>query len=145
MRYRFVDEVVSLDLGEAPRIEVSKTFPPWDDAFSGPAGPHRVPNSLILELLAMTGGHLIHRHLDSSRLPLLLKVPECRFERSVAPGVRLRAAAELIGVSTVADRATLAEASGEVYAGEARVAVARLLYICVSLPTAKTRTGEDPR
>src|SRR5207237_3945062 len=99
MRYRFIDEVLSLDLGARPRIEVVKTFAVGDDALSGPLGPDRVPNALILEFLAMTGGHLAFRHGGARRLPLLLKVPECRFEQPARAGDRLRAIAQLDGPS----------------------------------------------
>lgn len=134
MRYRFVDEVVSLDLGTRPRIEVAKTFPAGDDALSGPLGRERVPNSLLLELLAMTGGHLAFRHDGSRRLPLLLKVRECRFEGAVRPGQRLRAVAHLEGISRVSDDAAMAEARGEVFADATPVASGHLLYICVAVP-----------
>src|SRR4029077_18802134 len=103
MRYRFIDEVLALDLGAHPRIEVAKTFASGDDAFSGPLGPDRVPNALVLELLAMTGGHLAFRHGGAKRLPLLLKVPECRFERVARAGQRLRAVASLEGTSTLSE------------------------------------------
>ncbi len=145
MKYRFVDEIVSLDLGEAPRIEVRKTFAAGDDALSGPAGPRRVPNSLILELMAMAGGHLIFRHLDASRLPLLLKVHECRFEGRVGPDVPLRAVAELAGISAASELAQTAEARSEVFAGEARIASGRLLYLCVSVPGVKLAGLEEGR
>ena len=134
MRYRFVDEVLALDLGARPRIEVAKTFAPGDDALSGPLGPDHVPNSLLLELLAMTGGHLAFRHGGARRLPLLLKVPECRFEGVARPGERLRAVAALEGTSTLSDDAGMAEATGEVFAGATRVAAGRLLYLCVAVP-----------
>ncbi len=135
MRYRFIDRVLSLEAGPAPRIEVSKTFEPGDDAFSGPAGAQRVPNSLVLELLVMTGGYLIFRHLGAVDLPLLLKVQECRFAAAARPGVPLRAAAELAGVSD-SGSPVMAEARCEVHAGEERVAQARLFYVCVSVSPA---------
>ncbi len=134
MRYRFIDTVVSLTLGDAPRIEVLKTFDVADDAFTGPSGGSRVPESLLLELMAMTGGHLIFRHLGESRLPLLLKIPECRFTRAVMPGTDLRAVAALRGTAEVADGAKMVEAVTEVYDGAARVAEATLMYLCVSVP-----------
>src|SRR5712692_12093602 len=134
MRYRFVDEILSLALDGAPRIEVAKRFGADDDVFSGPQGPERVPESMLLELMAMTGGHLIFRHLGGSRLPLLLKVPECRFERAAGPEVALRAVADLKGVSAISDDASVAEASAGVFAGEERVAAGTLLYLCVSVP-----------
>ena len=134
MRYRFIDHVTLLSLDETPRIEVAKTFDRRDDAFSGPAGAERVPESLLLELMAMTGGHLVFRHLGGSRLPLLLKVPECRFEAVASPGVRLRAVASLGGVSAVADGADVVEAATEVWMGGERVAAGTLMYLCVNVP-----------
>jgi len=134
MRYRFIDEVLSLDLGARPRIEVAKTFAAGDDALSGPLGPDRVPNALILELLAMTGGHLAFRHGGSRRLPLLLKVPECRFEQPARAGDRLRAIAQLEGTSRLSDDAGMAEARVEAFAGSVRLAAGRLLYLCVAVP-----------
>jgi hypothetical protein len=134
MRYRFVDEVLALELGDRPRIEVAKTFARGDDALSGPLGSDRVPNSLLLELLAMTGGHLAFRHGGARRLPLLLKVPDCRFEGVARPGERLRAIAALAGTSTLSEGAGMAEATGEVFAGTTRVAAGRLLYLCVAIP-----------
>ena len=134
MRYRFIDEVLSLDLGARPRIEVAKTFAPGDDALSGPLGPDRVPNALILEFLAMTGGHLAFRHGGARRLPLLLKVPECRFEQPARAGDRLRAIAQLEGTSDLSGDAGMAEARVEAFAGSVRLAVGRLLYLCVAVP-----------
>jgi hypothetical protein len=134
MRYQFIDEVLSLDLGPQPRIEVAKTFAVDDDGVSGPLGPNRIPNSLILELLAMTGGRLAFHHGGARRLPLLLKVPECRFEAPARPGQRLRAVARLEGTSTLSDDAGMAEAHVEVFAGATRIAAGRLLYLCVAVP-----------
>src|SRR5712691_2489420 len=134
MRYRFVDKVVSLTLDGHARIEVEKTFHGDDDAFTGPSGPARVPDSLLLELMAMTGGRLVFHHLGGRQLPLLLKVPECRFESAAEPGVALRAVADLTGVSPIGDDASVAEASTAVYMGEACLAAATLFYLCVSVP-----------
>lgn len=134
MRYRFIDEVLSLDLGARARIEVAKTFAAGDDAFSGPLGPERVPNSLLLELLAMTGGLLVFRHGGARRLPLLLKVPELRFDGVARADERLRAVAQLAGTSEVASEAGMAEAHGEIFAGPVRIAIGRLLYLCVAVP-----------
>jgi 3-hydroxymyristoyl/3-hydroxydecanoyl-(acyl carrier protein) dehydratase len=134
MRYRFIDKVVALALDGHPRIEVEKTFHGADDVFSGPSGPGRVPDSLVLELMAMTGGRLVFHHLGGGRLPLLLKVVECRFEGGVGPDVALRAVAELEGVSAMRDDARVAKASAAVYAGEERLAGGTLLYVCVSVP-----------
>lgn len=144
MRYRFIDGVTALDLGAVPRIEVAKTFDAGDDLFTGPAGPRRVPNSMILELLAMTGGYLAFRRLDQTRLPLLLKAPEVAFEAPARPGERLVARARLRGLSDPRDGVVMAEASGEVVDGAARIASGRLLYACVALPGIDLRRWGDP-
>jgi hypothetical protein len=145
MRYRFIDEVLALDLGARPRIEVAKTFAAGDDAFSGPLGPDRVPNALLLELLAMTGGNLAFRHGGARRLPLLLKVPECRFERAARAGQRLRAVASLEGTSTLSEDAGMAEARVEVFAADVRIAAGRLLYLCVAIPGVDLARFAEPR
>ena len=134
MRYRFVDEVLGLDLGARPRIEVAKTFAPGDDLLSGPLGGSRVPSSLLLELLAMTGGHLAFRHGGGRRLPLLVKVAECRFDGVVRAGERVRAVATLAATSPITDEPGMAEANGEVFVGGERLAAGRLLYLCVKVP-----------
>lgn len=134
MRYRFVDEVVTLELGEAPRIEIRKTFDVADDALTGPDGPRVVPSSLVLELLAMAGGHLVFRHLGSRRLPLLLKVPELRIDCLPRPGIGVSARARLRGVSDMGDGISVAETEGEVQQAGAPVASGRCLYVCVTVP-----------
>src|SRR5256714_7895963 len=126
MRYRFIDKITSLTLDGEPRIEVAKTFDAGDDAFSGPSGQARVPESLLLELMAMTGGQLIFRHLGEHRLPLLLQVPERRFDRVVGPGVGLRAVAALRGASEVADDTTVVAAATAPYPAGEPVAAAVL-------------------
>lgn len=131
MRYRFIDEIVSV-VADPPRIEVAKTFAPTDDAFSGPAGPDRVPASLVIELLAMTGGQLLFRHLRRERLPLLLKVEDLRFGAAARPGDRLTARVALQGTAA-AD--TMAQTVGEVRGDRgALVASGRFFYLCVKLP-----------
>ena len=141
MRYHFVDEIVSLALDGAPRIEVAKRFVAGDDVFSGPHDPDRVPESMLLELMAMTGGHLVFRHLAERRLPLLLKVPECRFDGTAAAGQRLRAVAALRGVSTVADGTSIAEADAQVFHEAEKLAYARLMFVCVSMPVPPLAAG----
>lgn len=136
MSYRFVDDIVALDLGERSRIEARMTFAPGHDGLSGPSGGDRVPNSLVLELLAMTGGHLLFERLGRQRLPLLLKVRDCRFENRAEPGVPLTAWAKLRGLSVASDDPLLAEIDGGVFAGSARIASGRLLYACVTIPKA---------
>src|SRR5947209_15727594 len=133
MRYRFIDKVVSLALDGRPRIEVEKTFHGDDDAFTGPSGPARVPASLLLELMAMTGGHLVFHHLGGRRLPLLLKVPECGFESAAGPGVALRAVCVLSVIAPTGDDACVTESSTAVYAGEPSVDAGALGFVCVKV------------
>jgi hypothetical protein len=133
LRYRFADDVVSVSLGASPAIEVTRTFERGSDAFSGPLGPERVPNSLVLELQAMTGGHLLLRRFNEERLPMLMKVAECRFEAAAHAGVPLTSKASLQGIGGADDGPVVAETTGEVLAGGHRVATARLLFVCVPL------------
>ena len=142
MRYRFVDEIVSLALDGTARIEVIKRFEPDDDVFSGPRESRRVPESILLELMAMTGGQLIVRRLGQGRLPLLLKVPECRFHDDASAGERLRAVASLGGLSSVADGTSVAETDTAVYVDAQPIARAKLLFACVEV--ARVVTGVRP-
>ena len=135
MRYRFLDEIVSLTLDGTPRIEVAKRFDAAEDFFSGPHGPGRLPEAILLELMAMTGGHLVFRHLRECRLPLLLKVPECRFEGPAFAGEPLRAVATLGGVSSASDGTSVAETEARVYRENRQIALARIMFVCVSMPS----------
>ena len=134
MQYRFVDEIVTLELGDRPRIEIRKTFDPLDDALSGPSGRARVPGALVLELLAMTGGHLIFQRLGATRVPVLLKAREVRFDGEVPSGRALRAVAQLLGLAEVSPTVTTAEARAEVYADDRMMASGRLFYACADVP-----------
>jgi hypothetical protein len=141
-RYQFIDEVVALELRPRPQIEVRKTFLP-DDIGPGLSDPSRVPPSLLLELMAMTGGRLLFHHLWESRLPLLMKVPDCRFERVARIGSLLHSRAELQGISAVTDDAIMAEANTEVFVGTERIVWGRLLYYCVTVP--RVNLSPDPK
>ncbi len=114
-------------------MEVGKTFHSGDDAFSGPLGPARVPNSLVLELLAMTGGELIFQHLARRRVPLLLKAHDVRFESPALADEELRASAELTGVVDVSPSSSTAETTASVHGRAGRIATGRLLYVCVDV------------
>lgn len=141
MRYRFVDEIVSLALGDSPRIEVVKRFDRDDDVFSGPRGAGRVPESMLLELMATTAGQLVYRHLGQSRLPLLLKVPECRFEGVASAADELRAVATLRGAVTVADGTSVAETETAVHVEGRPIAQATLMFVCVETPPGERARG----
>jgi len=119
MRYRFIDEIV---------------FDAADEALSGPSGRRRVPPSLVLELMAMTGGRRLVEHFTGRRLPLLLRVSECRFDGPARPGTRLRATADIRGVSAVSEDVAVAEASTAVFAEGERIATGTLMYVCAAVP-----------
>jgi len=69
MRYRFVNEIVSLALDGARRIEVAERFDPDDGVFCLADGPRRVPESMPLEPMAMTAGQPIEdRSIARARL-----------------------------------------------------------------------------
>jgi 3-hydroxymyristoyl/3-hydroxydecanoyl-(acyl carrier protein) dehydratase len=140
MRYRFVDEVVGLELGDAASIEVRKTFED-DDALSGPAGRACVPNSLVLELMATTGGHLLFEYLKAERLPLLVKVQRCEFRGRARPGATLRAPARLLGTAAGADFTT-AQVTAEVLDGAESIAAAQLFFLCVPLADVEGGFGD---
>src|SRR5262245_18614391 len=139
MRYQFVDEIVSLALDGAPRIEVAKRFDRDDDVFGGPQGADHVPESMLLELMAMTAGQLIFRCLG--RRPLLLTVPECRLDGAASAGDPLRAVATLRGLTPAADGPSVAETDAAVYIGSAPIARARLLFVCVEATATTTGAG----
>ncbi len=134
MRYRFIDEILAFDTRAGRRIEVAKMFAPGGDELSGPAGPGRVPNSLMVELLAMTGGRLLFERLEGQRLPLLAKVRAVAFHEAVGPGVPLRAVAEVTGIADVAPGVSSAEIKGEIFAGPRRLTTGTLFYLCVTVP-----------
>ena len=114
--------------------------------FCGPLGPARVPNSMVLELLAMTGGHLAFRHLGARRLPLLLKVPECRFEGvGASAGDRLRAVATLAGSRPVSDGTSVAETESEVFASDTPIATGDAHCSCASRRRPATFAADGAR
>jgi hypothetical protein len=98
---------------------------------------------MLLELMAMTGGELIFRHLDGSRLPLLLKVPECRLDGVASAGDRLRAVATLRGLTPVAGGTSVGETDAEVSVEGVPIARARLMFVCVD-PAAVEPAAADP-
>jgi hypothetical protein len=134
VKYRFVDHVIAGGVAAGARLEVAKTFASGDDAFSGPSGPGRVPSSLLVELMATTGGHLLMQRLATGRLPLLVAVRDCAFEAAAAPDVALRSVAWLEGAQDVLGPDAMAEIHAVVDADGVKIASARLRYLCVPLP-----------
>lgn len=133
MRYQFVDRVVAFDPGPPPAMTIEKTFPDGGDCFSGPE-PEAVPASLVVETLAMSGGHLIMRAFAPDRLPLLLKIEHAIVTDRVRPGETIVATVTLRGTAGEGDSAAVAQAEGEACVAGRVVLRCRLLYACVSVP-----------
>lgn len=133
MRYQFVDRVVAFDPGPPPTLTIEKTFHDGDDCFSGPM-PDAVPVSLVIETLAMAGGHLIVRSFARDRLPLLLKIEHAIVTDTVRPGETIAATVMLRGIAGEGDPAAVAQADGEVSVSGRLVLRCRLLYACVRVP-----------
>ncbi len=144
MSYRFIDRVIALDPGPPATIRIAKTFPPEDPCVSGPIHTDRVPASMILEALAMSGGHLIFHQAADGTVPFLLKVEEASFTRSVSPGELLEVRAEILAVSKGLNGVGIAQTRGVVLAGGEQVADARLLYARIRVPGLETsRAGKQ--
>lgn len=133
MRYQFIDRVVTFDAQRPPRMTVAKLFPAADDCFTGPDSD-TVPVSLLIEVLAMAGGHLILRSTADDRLPLLLKVENAIVSGRVEPGETVLATVTLRGTAGEEDVATVAQADGEASVSGRPVLRCRLLYACVRVP-----------
>lgn len=134
MRYRFIDRVVAFHAGPPPTLAIEKTFLAEDDCFSGPV-PGFVPTSLLIETLAMAGGHLIARAFGSDRLPLLLKIEDATVTDCVAPGETVIATVSLRGRSDVGEPAAVAQAEGQASVSGRPLLRCRFLYACVRIPS----------
>lgn len=130
MRYRFVDRVVGFTPPPDATLTTEKAFPAGEDCFTGPV-PDAVPVSLLIETVAMAGGHLLLRVLAEERLPLLLKVEDATVFAPVRPGESVQARAALRGMGKAAESAVVAQAEGEVSVSGRPVLRCRLLYACV--------------
>lgn len=133
MRYRFVDRVLAFDAKPTPTMTIAKLFPPMDDCFTGLL-PDAVPVSLVVETLAMAGGHLIVRAVARDRLPLLLKVEHATVTDAVRPGETVVATVTLRGTTGQDAPALVAQADGEASVCGRPVLRCRLLYACVRVP-----------
>ncbi len=87
-RYPFllVDRIVRLDL-EENIIVGQKNVTANEEFFQGHfPGVPIMPGVLILEALAQTGGVLLHRKSQSSKIAVLLNINQAKFRRPVVPG-----------------------------------------------------------
>lgn len=138
MRYQFVDRVLVFDAARGPTMTVAKMFPATDDCFSGPV-PDAVPVSLLVETVAMAGGHLIIRATAGDRLPLLLKLEDVIVSGRVRPGDTVTATVRLRGRTEDAGVAAAVGAEGELAVSGRCVVRCRLLYACVRVPGLNAR------
>ena len=143
MRYRFVDRVVGFTPPPDATITIEKTFSAGDDCFTGPV-PDVVAVSLLIETVAMAGGHLLLRALAEDRLPLLLKVEDALVLAPVRPGETIQARVALRGAGKAAEPAIVAQTEGEASVEGRPVLRCRLLYACVRVPGLLSE-GSHPR
>ena len=140
MHYQFVDRVREIDADDAGRIVLAKTFPRTEDFFDGTFRPaNEVPSSLVLETMASAGALLLAIRSRYRANALLLKVNRASFPRPVRAGeeliVRLSLTATqgdwtgTAGPANVGMAQTLARG----FVGEASVAEANLLFLCVPM------------
>lgn len=138
MRYQFADRVLAFDAARGPTMTVAKMFPATGDCFTGPE-PDAVPVSLLVETVAMAGGHLIVRATAGDRLPLLLKVEDAIVSGRVRPGETVTATVTLRGRTEDAGVAAAVGAEGELSVSGSFVLRCRLLYACVRVPGLNVR------
>jgi 3-hydroxyacyl-[acyl-carrier-protein] dehydratase len=84
--FLLVDRIIFLDL-EAGEIIGQKNVTINEEFFLGhfPSVP-LMPGVLILEALAQTGGILVHKKGNISRIALLLNITNAKFRNPVTPG-----------------------------------------------------------
>ncbi len=84
--FLLVDKIVFLDL-EAGEIIGQKNVTINEEFFQGhfPSVP-LMPGVLILEAMAQTGGILVHKKGNISRIALLLNITNAKFRNPVVPG-----------------------------------------------------------
>lgn len=130
MRFRFVDEVLSVEPGENGKIVTVTAIPPSATYLQGPFRPAEVPPSIVLESMAQSAGRLIFA-THPRRGVLLIKVEDVQFLRPLTGGERLTVRSELLGVHGDPDTTAVARASVEGSVDGTPVAAGRLLFLVV--------------
>jgi 3-hydroxyacyl-[acyl-carrier-protein] dehydratase len=139
MRFILIDRIERLEAGR--RAEGYKLIRPDEEYFRDhfPGYPV-VPGVLILESLAQLGGRLVeHSEREASGrriLPLLGKVEQAKFVRSVRPGDRLDLAVDVVAIAQDAARVT-----GVASVGGRKVATAAIMYAIVDPERADMPAG----
>jgi 3-hydroxyacyl-[acyl-carrier-protein] dehydratase len=139
MRFILIDRIESLEPGR--RATGVKQIDPADDYFRDhfPGFPV-VPGVLLVESLAQLGGRLVEASVraDSGRrvLPMLAKIEQAKFLRSVRPGDRLDLTVEVVAIAGDAARVT-----GTASVAGRRAATAALMYAMIDFGHAGSQFG----
>ena len=137
MRWIFVDRFVTLEKGRYAKAikNVSMGEEHLHDHF--PSYPV-MPNSLIIEALAQTGGLLAGHSTDFREKVILAKIEKAEFYQIVTPGDQMVLEARIIE-----NREEGCKVVGEVSVNGARVASATLMFVNLSSNQAKGWQAEN--
>ena len=141
MRFILIDRIDRLEPGV--RAEGHKQIHPDEDYFRDhfPGYPI-VPGVLLVESLAQLGGRLVEaseRQASGRRiLPVLAKVEQAKFMRSVRPGDRLDLAVDMVAMSSDAARVT-----GVATVGGRKAATAAIMYAMLDVSQAGSMLTDE--
>lgn len=137
MRWIFIDRFLTLEKGKYAKAvkNVSMGEEHLHDHF--PSFPV-MPNSLIIEALAQTGGLLAGHSFDFKEKVILAKIEKAEFYRMVTPGDQMILEAHL-----VENREEGCKVVGEVTVNGERVASAILLFVNLNSNQAKNWRAEN--
>lgn len=121
MRWYFIDRIMSCQPGE--KIHGIKSFTRSEMFFMDHFHGHPVvPGVLQIEMIATTGGKCLKIH-NPHTLPMLVKVENAKFHRSVKPGDQCHIFVEITTI-----RETYAKASGRVEVDGVKVCEAQIMF-----------------
>jgi len=121
MRWYFIDRILSCEPGE--KIHGIKSFTRSEMFFMDHFHGHPVvPGVLQIEMIATTGGKCLKIHKPNT-LPMLVKVENAKFHRSVKPGDQCHIYVE---ITTIRD--TYAKAQGRVEVDGVKVCEAGIMF-----------------
>jgi len=137
MRWIFVDRFLTLEKGRYAKAvkNVSMGEEHLHDHF--PSYPV-MPNSLIIEALAQTGGLLAGHAFDFKEKVILAKIEKAEFFRMVTPGDQM-----ILEATLVENREEGCKVIGEVSVNGVRVASATLMFVNLSTNQAKGLQPEN--
>lgn len=150
MHYQFIDRILEVDAHDAGRIVLVKTFPRTEDYFDGTfRRPDEVPSTLVLETMASAGALVLAVRSGYHANAALLKVNRARFPHPVYAGAELKVSLGLTasqgdwtGQADPRQAVGMAQALAQGFVGEAQVAEADMLFLCVPMPWVLGSGGE---